>query len=249
VSDQGALIRPLVDSHLALIASAVLVAFSGLRVYFFAGFDISRALTILSVANQTNIAVSSLLFLVAAFCPSLLIWPRTRRWLFAGNATGARAWLQLRTALVWIPLVCIIASALTVALVAGVLVAYLLVKIALRRRTVRAQRGDGGGAVPGSVAGFSWLYATFVGFSVLLAMLTPWQAKESVTIRSADKPIVGYIMGEQAGDLLIVGPKKSLRWVPVNEVASRDMCKDPDSPWYLSRLGALAIPASGVECQ
>lgn len=255
--DSDETIRSFAKTHLALIASAALVAFSGLRVYFFSGFDLPRALTILSVANRTSILVSTFLYLLTAISPSLLVFNRTRAWLLAGNASRASVGLQLRTAVIWIPLGMMIFALATPLLAAAVVLGSVLGTILLRRwatKNRKARDAAQNEQRPAEIVGFPkwvgeipWLLATVVGLGVAFSLLTPWQAKESLSVASADNSIVGYVIGEQAGQLLVVGEKKQLTWVSVDEITARGLCAATDLPWYSSRLTSL-LSDTGPKC-
>ncbi len=139
VEDRARVDRAFVDRHLAVIASAAVVLFAGLRVFFVSGFDAPAALTILSVADRTTILFSTVLYVFGSLGPLLLVSSRTRRWMLAGNTSGADVWTQLRTATVWgivsVALFSVITLGAVIGLCAGLVLASTIKNIGGARRT------------------------------------------------------------------------------------------------------------------
>lgn len=222
--------------------------FAGLRVLYFASFNVEAALSILSVANRTNIVVSTVIFMLGALGPSLLMDARFRAWLYAGNRDGAPFAIQLRTAVLGIPLAGYVAAFLSAvtALAIGLAIAVAVVFIRRRRR---ARRLSGGSELLGADTpnGLGWLFATAIGAVLLLGLARPWQALERFTLDGAD-PIVGYMMGEQAQMSLIVERGGAITWVPTEKLQGRELCAPTPQPWYWQSLSS--IPRGGeVDCR
>lgn len=239
--------RRLIEQHLALVASAAVVVFAGLRVLYFASFNVEAALSILSVANRTNIIVSTVIFILGTLGPSLLMDARFRAWLYAGNRDGAPFAIQLRTAVLGIPLAGYVAAFLRAATALGIgsaiAVAVLLIR---RRRRARRLAGESDRPTGETSNGFGWLFATAIGAVLLLGLSRPWQALERFTLAGAN-PIVGYMIGEQAQMSLIVERGGALTWVPTEKLQRRELCAPTPQPWYWQSLSS--IPRGGeVDC-
>ncbi|MDQ0867904.1 hypothetical protein QFZ70_000377 [Arthrobacter sp. V1I9] len=241
-----------VKEHLALIASASLVLLSVIRVYYFAALNPDVALTVLSVANRTQVLVSTLLNAIVTIAPFMLLIAPLRQWMLAGNQTGAPFKDQLRTGIVWVPLAPILLSTLSAALIAGYLLGGVLLWIAaLRKRRKQEDKAVASKKASPYKGEGTWVLTTILGTTLMLTLITPWQPLEKITLENADKPLIGYVVGEQAGKTLILDKLRKPVWTDSEKVLGREMCAKEES-WMNSSLATLGLKLlnrpQGVGC-
>ncbi|MBT2555632.1 hypothetical protein [Arthrobacter sp. ISL-5] len=234
-------ISKLFGEHFALAASAALVLLSVVRVYYFSAFSPDVALTVLSVVNRTQVLVSTLLNFLAVFAPFLIFIRPYRKWFFAGYNPGASTSVRMIAAVACLPLAPLLASALSpVALAsigAGVLIVWAVSGEDRRRKELRRS-----------------VLALIATVATILMLILPWQPLEKITLQSADNPVVGYVMGEQAGKTLIIDRFRQPLWIKSDEVNGRELCAKKDT-WlgitlstHISNLINRPPRPQGVDC-
>lgn len=237
--------------HFALAASASLVLLSVIRVYYFAGLSPDVALTVLSVANRTQVLVSTLLNGLVILAPLLIFLGPLRKWLLAGNETGASLSAKMRTGIVWLPLAPIVAASLSVSLLFGYTVGGLVAWLVVRRKRKKLASDPDAAGKKNNFVDKEWLLATIVGVAMMAMLSIPWQPLEKITLQSADKPVVGYVIGEQSGKTLIIEKLRQPLWTNSDDVKGRELCAKKDS-WMNMTLTAhvlnLANSPQGVDC-
>ena len=124
-----------IDKHLALVSAVSLVLIATLKVYFVSSFNLSTALTVLSIVDRTQLLTASALTGLVLLVPVSFIQPTVHAFLNQGHQEGATFLVQLRTAVIWWLLVFIfIFSSTLVHLAACVLI---WIFIWFRNRKVR----------------------------------------------------------------------------------------------------------------
>ncbi|THG33446.1 hypothetical protein [Naasia lichenicola] len=232
--------KKLLVSNTALAISAGLVLLSVIRVYYFCNFDVQVALATLSVANRTQVLISTMFNFITTVVPFLFTMPAVRRWLWAGNSNDASPLLTLRTALIWVPLTPLVALSMSIPVAFGWFLG--AASLFIVRKVRKSEKPP---KKPASVMlNPVWIMSTLAGFLILFTLYTPWQAREAITI--AGEPTVGYVIGEQAGQTLILDYDKKAMWVKTSDVGTRELCK-PTTSWYSGTLASITNPA-GVDC-
>lgn len=238
--------------HLALVASAALVLLSVIRVYIFAALNPDVALTVLSVANRTQVLVSTLLNVIVTLTPFLVFFPPVRQWLFAGQKQGAPYPVKMRTALVWSLILPFVIATFSAMLVAGFGIAGTLAWFSRWRLRKRIQKDPDAAQKPSRFAGDrQWIAMLLLGSLLFTTISKPWQPLEKLKLSSSDTPVIGYIIGEQAGKTLIVDKQTKPIWTKSDDVTSRELCVKEQS-WMSSSLTTLVFKMQnrqiGVEC-
>lgn len=204
------------------------------------------------MANRTTVLTSTLLTVFALLAPIGLFSKPTRRWLVAGNDVGAPFWLKMRTALIWIPLAGALLGIVSPLLVLSVVAGSGIGRLVVWRRK-KAKRQDA--AEPSQQEQASrrggdhllWILATSVGLLLSQTLSSPWVPLEKVDI-TAGSSTVGYVIGEQAGRLLIVTREKEAIWVKDTDVSGRELCAT-SSGWLTSPIKDLvSTPKHRAAC-
>ena len=235
---------------MALLGAVLLVVIATLRVYFVAGFDLPTALAVLAIVDRTQLLTTSVLTALVFALPVFFIQPVVRRWLLAGNTPGATFTAQLRTGLLFIPLVMIVLTTFTLPLLGGWLLGwllYLVLRRYARRRAVRAGAEPPKKNAPLFDSNFNnWIIATLLGWMFLTVLIQPWLVREAVQLSDGEQ-VVGSVVGTQGEMTLVLLPRDGARWVATKEIESRSICRDRPE-WY--SLTALAlIPRDGISCK
>ena len=238
--------------HLALVASAALVLLSVIRVYIFAAFNPDVALTVLSVANRTQVLASTLLNVIVTVTPFVVVFQPLRQWLFAGQRRNASYAAKLRTAIVWSSLLPLVVSTFSAAMLTGVGIAGIFALLSKWRARRRKERDPDAAEKPNRFAwDLQWIAMLLLGSMLFTVLSKPWQPLEKVKLASSDTPVIGYIIGEQAGKTLIVDKKTKPIWTKSDDVTSRELCVKEQS-WMASSLATLMFEVQnrqiGVEC-
>lgn len=234
-------ILELASQHFALVASAALILLSVIRVYYFVGFDTSSALSVLSVVNRTQVLVSSLLSLLIFIGPFLLIFAPAPAWVMAGHEPGTSFVTKLRLAL-GLAIAPLAITAMSVPLLIGVLIGVTLSLIRARRR----RKGSSATTSAGLSDSYNWFISIVIGLAILSMLVTPWQARESLLVKDSDRQTVGYVVGEQAGKILVYETWHGVQWLDQGSLLSRENCAKT-SEWWVSSLSGL-IHRGGADC-
>ena len=244
-------VRRFVDRHLALLGAVLLIVIATLRVFFVAAFDMPTALAVLAIVDRTQLLTSSVLTGLVLVLPLIFIQPATRKWLLAGNATGAPFSTQMRTAVLWIPLLAIVLTTFTLPLIAGWFtgwIIYFFVHKWARKRALLLGQEPPRKNAPMFDANFNnWIVATLIGWMFLTVLYQPWLAREAVELSDGER-VVGSVVGTQGDMTLLLGAAGAgARWVATDEIDSRDVCRDRPE-WYSATLPFL-LPREGVSCK
>lgn len=242
------------SQHLAIVASAMLVLLSVLRVYYFVRFDTATALSVLSVANRTQILVSTVLNVLIFVGPLLLIFDPTRKWMTAGFTPGGPFGAYLRIGVVWMPLFPVMILAISLPVVLGALLGMVCNWMLKKRRTKKQKRNDNEHrddeheAFLGTVREHWGKLAlvAFVGTLIVFSLNRPWLPLESMTIANSSERIVGYVIGEQAGKVLVYEPGEPVHWVDDADVTNRENCAPQESVWTAPAYAL--IHKDGADC-
>lgn len=247
----GTPVQRFLDRHLLLFCTLMLVVFATLRVYFVSRFDLPTALTVLAIVDRTQLLTATVLSAVTFLAPLLFVQANIRKWMLAGNTLGAGFKLQVRTAILWIPLSGLILVGFSVPLILGWFLGWLIflfLKFRARKKgTAHANRDAEPPTPPGHAGTLSWLFATMVGVTLLTVLNQPWLAREAIQV-SGGEDVVGSVVGVQ-GDmtLLLERPASSARWIKTDEIESRAICRSAPR-WYISSPASF-IPRPGEDCE
>lgn len=243
-------LRRFVDRHLALLGAVLLIVIATFRVYFVAGFDLPTALAVLAIVDRTQLLTSSVLTALVFVLPVLFIQPAVRRWLLAGNAAGATFPTQLRTGLLFFPLVMIVLATFTLPLLGGWLVGWLMYVVLsrwARRRAIRVGAEPPKKNAPLFDSNFNnWILATLLGWMFLTALIQPWLVREVVELSDGEQ-VVGSVVGTQGEMTLLLLPRDGAQWVATGEIETRSVCRDSPE-WYSLTVFAL-VPRDGISCK
>lgn len=247
----GTPVRRFVDRHLALLSALALVVLATFRVYFVAGFDLPTALSVLAIVDRAQLLTATVLAGLAFIIPLVFIQPVVRKWMWAGNVPGAPFSTQVRTALVWVPLSVVVIFGITLPLLAGWFVGWLLLiatRARARRKAIRAGLNPPDAkARPVSKDWSTWLLATVLGWTLMTVMYMPWLAKEAVHVSGDERAMVGYVVGVQGDMTLILKlPGSVANWVQTDDINGRVLCRDTPQ-WTTSSLAGL-LPREGEDC-
>jgi hypothetical protein len=238
--------------HLALVASGALVLLSVVRVYYFAALNPDVALTVLSVTNRTQVLVSTLLNVIVTLAPFVVFSQPLREWLFGGYRTGATYWVKLRTGLLWAPVMPVIISTFSATLLGAFVIGGILTWFSRWRLRKSIQRDPDASPKPSRfVWDRQWLAMLALGSLLAVTISIPWQPLEKLKLASSDSPVIGYIIGEQAGKTLIVDKQRKPIWTKSDDVTGRELCVKEQS-WMNSSVTTLVFKMQnrqiGVEC-
>lgn len=238
------LLKDLVTQEVAILASAALVLLSVLRIYYFVSFDTAAALAVMSVANRTQILISTLLTILIILGPLSLVFPPTRRWMLAGNYPNAPFKAQLRTALVWVPFAPLIVSAMSLPILVGLFIGSVIAwTVAWKKK----RRGAHAGAGPSpSGSGHTWIVVTFTAIVLANSLYTPWLPREAVIIEKREEPIIGYVIGDQGDKMLVFERSEGVHWVDNEIILNRDICANT-AMWWSGSIATL-LHGNGVDC-
>lgn len=202
-------LREFAMSHVALIASAGVVLFGLLRVYWVAG-SLSNADEMIRALGPGQILSATLLMAVPLVPPLLLMYVIAERGL-SGASYGTAA-------------IAFMAIAVTPPALLLVLIVYLPLIMRARRRGLAAGRSMRRPRVSD--------FGPFLIVAGLFNLLLVWLPTERV-VMGDNSSLVGYVIEADSGGFMSVlrrHDRKLLRF-PTDEVSDRQLC-NPYSGWY-----------------
>ncbi|MEV7648186.1 hypothetical protein [Arthrobacter sp. NPDC089319] len=219
----------LIREHLALLASLALVSVAALRIFYFSNLDIATALAIIRVVNYPAVLLASLTTVLALALPIAVFSP-AGNWIMAGNGRTASHEERWRTALIWSPTTPLFTGGFTPSVLAALilLTGYLIVdaRRSAMFRDVKYKRVRAAGKF------FLHLIPTVIVLIVLMPLLfRPWVPLESLESKEDVEGLVGYVMGEEAGQLLVIDREKRPSWIHSNDIQTRTICAEEYSWW------------------
>lgn len=233
--------------HLALTASFAVIVLAVLRIFFFSGFSIPVGLTVLNIADRASVLASTLLLAVIAFLPIIVSVKPARKWLWAGNESGASVGTMIRTAMIWMPLSVLIfgvASVLVLAgLVLGSIVGYFLQrwmrKLDEKPEKVRKRTGA-------AMSTTAWVWATLSGIILIAVLQQSWMPIERIEVKGQTDEFVGYVVGDQAGFTLLLDRMKIPTWILTADILHRDVCSSASDNWVFMTIPDIARSSANL---
>lgn len=211
--------RKLSKEHVGLAVSLSLAVVVVLRALYFAGFDVNVAFSVLALTNQATLLISTLALVLVAGVSLAWVFDPGGIINRAHDAGAPRAIVFWTTIAVTTLLPLIYASFMSPLLIAATFVGLLLI-ILFRLRAARHKKPRSAKAA-NRMAWFAGLICGTVG---VLLLSQPWMASEQLTIGSSADPVVGYVVGEQSGQLLLLDRNKTPVWVKSSDVQERAVC-------------------------
>lgn len=239
--------RDLATKHVALTVSLSLAVLVVLRALYFARFDLPVAFAVLTLTNQATLLITTLaLFLVVGLSVVWVFDPGG--YVNRVHEAGApRAIVFGTTIAVTALLPLIYGSFMTPILVALVIIALIGVivgkKWRARRRKPRPKSKKNRGA---------WAAGLAIGTVVAVLLGQPWMPSEQITTTSSGETVAGYVVGEQAGQLLLLDRSRKPVWIKVSDISSREVCEiywlPPDLRWIATPVFRAGGAPTPVEC-
>lgn len=239
--------RHLATMHVTLTVSLSLAVLAVLRALYFAKFDLSVAFAVLALTDQTTLLITTLaMFLVVGLS---IVWvfdpgghvnrmhePGAPR----GIAFGTTIAVSVALPLIYGSFMSPIFFAL------GTLVLILI--IVTRFWRVRRRR-----AHPKSNSNRAAWAAGLVSGLILVTLLgQPWMPSEQITTASSDEIVAGYVVGEQAGQLLLLDRSREPVWIDVSDISRREVCEinqlPPNFRWITTPVSRIGRASTRVEC-
>jgi hypothetical protein len=217
----------------ALALSATLIFLSLVHVLAVARFDLATAEVLLAVANRAHILLATTASLLVVVALGVLVNPITRKRLMRGLTWGASSIEEIVTLSV-ISLGLPIGFAVLSPVTAGVVILVVCVLGLHRRIARRAGRVTEGGRImlKNPQAGL-WVKFLQNALLVLLALSflgTPWMPREQVTYGN-EQVQIGYVIGEQGGQTLILANDERATWVRTSDIEGRRICGSRGGWW------------------
>lgn len=66
---------------------------------------------------------------------------------------------------------------------------------------------------------------TAIGTVVVVLLGQPWMPSEQITTTSSGETAAGYVVGEQAGQLLLLDRSRKPVWIEVSDISKREVCE------------------------
>ncbi|GAT74857.1 putative membrane protein [Microbacterium sp. HM58-2] len=239
--------RDLATKHVALAVSLSLAILVVLRALYFARFDLPVAFAVLTLTNQATLLITTLaLFLVVGLSIVWVLDPGgyvnraheagTPRAIVFGTTIAVTALLPLIYGSFMTPILAALA-------ILGV-ITLTVVRIRRRRQSKRRPQPRKNRA--------AWAAGLVSGAIVVTLLGQPWMPSEQITTTSSGEPVVGYIVGEQAGQLLLLDRGRQPVWIKVSSIASREVCEmnplPPDLRWITTPVYRFGSTPTLVEC-
>lgn len=231
--------RKLAGENVGLAVSLCLTVVVVLRALYFAGFDITVALSVLAFTNQATLLISTLAL--------VLIAGVSLAWIFdpggiinrAHDASAPWAIVFWTTIAVTALLPLVYASSMSPLLIAATTIGLLIIILfrirAARRKKPRSAKASNR---------LAWFAGVVCGTVGVFLLSQPWMASEQLIIRSSAKPVVGYVVGEQAGQLFMLDRNKAPVWVKSSDVRERYVCTINPVPdelrWLTTPINKMA---------
>jgi hypothetical protein len=247
----GSLLR----EHLALSVTGALIILSVLHVYLFSLNDLTTSLAVLEVVDRTQLLIATGASALSFVAFAALWYRPSRRWLWRGNmfSEGEVEPSMLDRF--------VSASAITIGLVlalrvvspvliVGLALFRLFIVIARRRAKSRGDLSDDGAILVSTPRWqrYRGRFALLLVFLFVLSMQEPWVPTEELRL-SAGARAVGYVMGVDGDQLLLVDRHRDARWISVADIKARRICGvDPDS-WWARSVQELVLQPGYQTCR
>jgi hypothetical protein len=233
----------LLREHPALAASAALIALALIHVVAVARFDLATAQALLSVSSRTHVLLATAASVLLIVIVAALINPISRTWLFRGFKSDAS-----RTDEIVAGIAMTFGGAAAFARTSPLMVGVLILLAGFVGLHIRKARKEGRVDKHGRVmlksrrTGAWLLYGQnlLLVFLLLLLFSSPWMPREQVTLTN-EEALVGYVMGEQAGQTLILTRDRNVVWKRTPEIQNRRVCGYTRSGWWSTPFRELLI--------
>ena len=239
-------------ANLALLVALGTVLVAVVRVYWWSGFYVPVALSVLSVADRTALLASTLLLVVIALVPlllsELLFSPSFNvNSLFKPDTPPLTAAKNFAVVIGVLIALFGFSSLVILLTVGGILALFAVgwfILIGVRwARHGRAGAGKLARARPFAEARLRH-WPTFILTSGLLlvgALGQPWVPLERIEVGPESTTMVGYLVGAQHGFSLILDQKQTPSWVATDSIAERQLCaRNYDDMWSRSIADLLS---------
>lgn len=234
--------------HVALTVSFLVAVLVVLRALYFTSFDVPVALMVLALTNQATLLLSTLaLVLIAAV--SIL-------WIADPGGAVARShdadaplkivfWTTL-TVTALIPL--IFGAFVSPAFMAATfLVIFVWIGVKIRR----VKRGTR----PPSVKTRNrlvWFGGLTCGALLAYLLSQPWMPSERIEVSKMTEPVVGFLIGEQAGQMLVLDRHRTPVWIKTSSVEKREICDmstvSAELRWAVTPIYRLSVDTTLPSC-
>ncbi|MDI9627497.1 MAG: hypothetical protein QM286_02955 [Acidobacteriota bacterium] len=230
--------RDLATKHVALTVSLSLAVLVVLRALYFARFDLPVAFVVLTLTNQATLLITTLALFLVVGLPVVWVFDPGGHVNRVHEAGTPRAIVLGTTIAVTALLPLIFGSFMTPIFVLIAVIGVIVGKI-WRARRRKPRHG-------------AWALGLAIGTSVVVLLGLPWMPSEQITTTSSGDTVVGYVVGEQAGQLLLLDRSRKPVWIKVSDTATREMCEistlPPDLRWITTPVNRLGSTSRLVEC-
>lgn len=240
-------VRQLATKHVTMTVSLSLAILAVLRALYFARFDLPVAFAVLALTNQATLLITTLaMFLIVGVAILWVFDPggHVNRMHDSGASRGIVFGTTIAVSLA-LPL--IYSTFMSPIVVALAVLAFIVIFVKkLRRARQRKRRHKFGQKYAAWVAGLA-------SAAVLAAVLgQPWMPSEQITTQSPNDVIVGYIVGDQAGQLFLLDRNREPVWIEVSHISSREVCQinllPADLRWITTPISRIGSKPARVEC-
>lgn len=240
-------VRHLATTHVALTVSLSLAVLAVLRALYFTRFDLPVAFAVLTLTNQATLLITTLaIFLVVGLSVVWVFDPGGH--VNRAHEPGAPRVIVFGTTIAVTALLPLIygsfISPIFIALATLSLISLIVMRFRRARRRKRPRKASKNRAA----------WAVGLTFGVVLAILLgqPWMPSEQIATTSSGETVVGYVVGEQAGQVLLLDRDRQPVWIKVSEISSREVCEinllPPDFRWITTPVYRLGSTSKPVEC-
>lgn len=242
-------LRQLVTTHVTLTVSLALAVLVALRALYFARFNLSVAFSVLALTDQATLLITTLAMAVTAGVSIIWVFdpggyvnrahlPGTPRGIVFGTTIAMTALLPLIYGSFMSPIV--------VAVVTVSLIVWAVLKIR------RSRRPDPSATSNSNKNRLAWAAGLVCGTVLTFFLSQPWMPSEEITTFTSSKPIVGYVVGEQAGQLLVLDLGRQPVWIKVSDISRREVCEThmlpPGYRWITTPVNRLGTASKIDEC-
>lgn len=239
------------NQHFAVICALFVVVFASIKVFFAAGLQTPTALSILAVADRTQLLSATVISALSIVVPYLLFVPQFTRWLFNGNGLNASIWQQILTACLWSPTLVFAVTSMTLPVLGGfliTLVTIVVMRVTTRRKGRHIGERKGEKITAQFTRGQAWAFASMSGILLINILGQPWIAREAVTLAGNQIEISRVVGAQGEMTLLIVEPGRQVLWVHTDKIEKRELCA-PEPTWSSSPLLQFLYPSeNGADC-
>lgn len=238
--------RHLATTHVALTVSLSLAVLVVLRALYFARFDLPVAFSVLALTNQATLLITTLaMFLVAGLSVVWVFDPGGH--VNRVHEPGAPRAIVFGTTIAVTALLPVIYGSFMSPIFIALAMLSLIVLIVVR--ILRARRRE-----PSSNASrnrTAWAAGLVSGVVLVVLFGQPWMPSEQLATSSGET-VAGYVVGEQAGQLLLLDRNRQPVWIKVSDISSREVCEinqlRPDLRWITTPVYRLGSKSKLAEC-